>query len=251
LYPSQLKEIYNPPFLLYYKGVLPTPDVLNISVVGTRKATGRALTEAYALSFDLARAGAGVISGLADGIDSAVHKGAIAGKSYTAAVFGCGVDIIYPASNKKLASAILKKGGALFSEYPPGTVPSKYNFPERNRIVSALSEATVVVESPLKSGALITADFALEQGREVFVLQVPSETEAGSGTHSLIEEGASVISSAGELLKSLSYRPRDLKPRINIQPDFDSQETGRFLAARFLAELKGKEISHEGTYYSL
>lgn len=250
-YPPQLKEIFNPPFLLYYRGTLPHEDSLNISVVGTRKATGRALKEAYALSFDLARSGAAIISGLADGIDSSAHKGAIAGRSYTAAVFGCGVDRIYPSTNKKLASSILDSGGALFSEYPPGTIPAKYNFPERNRIVSALSEATIVVESPVHSGSLITADFALEQGREVFVLHVPCETAAGAGTLNLINEGASTVSSAMEVLNSLSYKTRNLKSRINVNDDFDSLETGRFLAARFLAELKGKEICREGTYYSL
>ena len=250
-YPVQLKDIYNPPFILYYRGSLPPLDSLNISVVGTRKATGRALKEAYALSFDLARSGAAVISGLAEGIDSSAHKGAIAGKSYTAAVFGCGVDRIYPVGNKKLATSILNNGGTLFSEYPPGTIPSRYNFPERNRIVSAFSEATVVVESPLNSGSLITADFALEQGREVFVLHIPSETAAGAGTLNLIKEGASSVSSALEILNSLSYKTSDLKSRINIRQDFDSLETGRFLAARFLAELRGIEICKEGTYYSV
>ncbi|MDA3808781.1 MAG: DNA-processing protein DprA [Spirochaetaceae bacterium] len=250
-YPYQLKEIYNPPFILFYRGILPQQGTLNISVVGTRKATGIALKEAYALSFDLARSGSGIISGLAAGIDSAAHKGAIAGKSYTAAVFGCGIDRIYPSANKDLASSILDNGGALLSEYPPGTIPARYNFPERNRIVSALSEAVVVVESPLNSGALITADFALEQGREVFVLHIPSETAAGAGTMNLIKEGASSVSTAIELLNSLSYKTEDLKSRININHDYDSLETGRFLAARFLAELRGKEICREGTYYSL
>ena len=137
------------------------------------------------------------------------------------------------------------------SEYPPGTIPARYNFPERNRIVSALSEATVVVESPLNSGSLITADFALEQGREVFVLHIQSETEAGAGTMNLINEGASSVSSALEILNSLSYKTKDLKSRINISNDYDSLETGRFLAARFLAELRGMEICKEGTYYSI
>lgn len=250
-YPDQLKEIYNPPFLLYYKGQLPPEKSLNISIVGTRKATGRALKEAYTLSFDLARSGVSIISGLAEGVDRAAHKGALAGKGYTAAVFGCGIDRVYPTGNKKLAASILDKGGTLFSEYPPGTIPSRYNFPERNRIVSALSEATVVVESPVKSGALITADFALEQGREVFVLQVPGGTSAGAGTNNLIIEGASSVRTALELLNSLSYKSKDLKSKIDVSHDYDSLETGRFLAARFLAELRGLEICREGTYYSL
>ena len=250
-YPVQLKEIYNPPFLLYYRGQVPPKDSLNIAVVGTRKASGRALKEAYALSFDLARSGAAVISGLAEGIDTEAHKGALAGKNYTAAVFGCGVDRIYPPCNTRLASAILDKGGTLLSEYPPGTLPLKYNFPERNRILSALSEAVVVVEAPFGSGSIITADFALSQGREVFVLHVPSVSSTGAGTMKLVNEGASSVASALEVLNSLSYKTKDLKRKINISQDYDSLETGRFLAARFLAELRGREICREGTYYSL
>lgn len=250
-YPSQLKEIYNPPFLLYYRGCAPPVSSLNISVVGTRNATGKALGEAYALSFDLARSGAAVISGLAEGIDSAAHEGAVAGKNYTAAVLGSGIDVIYPASNKKLVSSILDNGGALISEYPPGTVPYNCHFPERNRIISALSEATVIVESPRNSGSLITADFALEQGREVYVLHIQSETESGAGTLGLIRDGATAVSTAQEVLNNLSYKTKSLKEKIKIDSNLSNVETGQYLAARFLAELNGKEVFREGTSYCL
>lgn len=250
-YPRQLKEIHNPPFLLYCKGLAPPEDALNISVVGTRKATGRALEEAYAFSFDLARSGVSVISGLAEGIDSAAHKGALDGRSYTAAVFGCGVDKVYPLSNKKLAFSILDKGGTLMSEYPPGTIPAGCHFPERNRIISALSEATVVVEASGFSGSLITAEFALEQGRDVFILQSPERGDLASGNRNLLNDGALSVSSASELLKNLSYRPKDLKERVQINQNFDSSETGGFLAGRFLAELRGQEICKKGIYYCL
>ena len=250
-YPQMLKEIYNPPFLLYYRGILPEINSLNISIVGTRKATGRALNKAYSLSFDFARSGVSIISGLAAGIDSAAHKGALDGRTYTAAVFGCGVDIIYPASGRKLAFKILDSGGALFSEYPPGTIPSKCNFPERNRIVSAFSEAVVIGEAPIKSGSLITADFALEQGREVYVVDLPSESPAGAGSRMLIEQGASVITSVSQVLRGLLYSCKTGLCRTTIDHRFDSAQTGRFLAARMLAEIKGREISREGVHYRL
>ncbi|MBB6481968.1 DNA-processing protein DprA [Spirochaeta isovalerica] len=251
-YPEKLRSIHNPPFLLYGRGETLLSDVLNISVVGTRKATGLAMEKAFALSFHLARSGAAVTSGLASGTDSAAHSGALAGKGYTLAVFGCGIDRIYPSSSKDLAARILDEGGTLLSEYPPGIPPVRYNFPERNRIVSALSEALVVVESPARSGALITADFALEQGRDVFVLNAASPSpSAGEGTNSLIEDGAVVVESADDVLRELSYsvKSRDRSPVLLSHSG--SRATGRFLADRFRAELEEREISREGVYYSL
>jgi len=251
-YPEKLRTVHNPPFLLYGRGEMLLTDMVSISVVGTRKATGLALEKAFALSFHLARSGAAVTSGLAAGIDSSAHSGALAGKGYTVAVFGCGIDRIYPSSNKELAARILDEGGTLLSEYPPGTPPVRYNFPERNRIVSALSEALVVVESPLRSGALITADFALEQGRDVFVLRTsgPSHS-AGEGTESLMEEGAVAVESADDILSELSYRVGEGEASPVLQSHTGSRATGRFLADRFRAELEGREISREGVYYSL
>jgi len=251
-YPEKLRTIHNPPFLLYGRGETLLTGMVSVSVVGTRKATGLALEKAFALSFHLVRSGAAVTSGLAAGIDSSAHSGALAGKGYTVAVFGCGIDRIYPSSNRELAARILDEGGTFLSEYPPGTAPARYNFPERNRIVSALSEALVVVESPLRSGALITADFALDQGRDVFVLRAsgPSHS-AGEGTESLVNEGAMVVESADEILRELSCSVRKAEAAPVLRSPSGSRATGRFLADRFRAELEGREISREGVYYSL
>lgn len=251
-YPARLREIHNPPFLLYCRGELPPLDNVAVSLVGTRKATGSALEKTFALAFDLARSGVCVISGLAEGTDSAAHRGALAGKGYTAAVMGNGIDGIYPHSNRKLAADILDSGGALLSEYPPGTPPLRYNFPERNRIVSAMSEAVVVVESPARSGALITADFALEQGRDVFVLKSEGpSSSAGAGTDRLVEDGAVPIDTAGDLLEELSFRRLERSDGFEIDPLANSETTGIFLAERLMAELEEKEVTRQGVYYSL
>ncbi|MBN2655434.1 MAG: DNA-processing protein DprA [Spirochaetales bacterium] len=251
-YPEKLRSIHNPPFLLYGKGERLLSDALSISVVGTRKATGLALEKTFALAFHLVRSGAAVISGLAAGTDSAAHSGALAGKGYTVAVFGCGIDRVYPSSNKALAARILDEGGTLLSEYPPGTAPLPYNFPERNRIVSALCEALIVVESPSRSGALITADFALEQGRDVFVLRTASPSaSAGAGTDSLVGDGAITVESAEQVLRELSYPAAEEKTSPRLPARSGSRATGRFLADRFRAELEGLEVSREGVFYSL
>ncbi len=250
-YPSLLGEIYNPPFLLYYRGILPDNKNKNISIVGTRKATGLALSQTYSLSFELAGTGVSIISGLASGIDSEAHKGAIDGNGYTAAILGCGVDNIYPDTNRKLALSILDHGGALIGEYPPGTVPESFNFPERNRIVSGLSEAAVVVEAPLGSGSLITVDFALEQGRDLFVMNNIPESGVNSGCRALIDQGAPVVGSVSDVLTLLSCTNKTRVKRIIIDKGFDSSQTGDFLAKRMLGEIQGEEVSREGDYYRL
>lgn len=251
-YPEQLRSIHNAPFLLYYRGAKPTFDILSISVVGTRKATGLALEKAFALSFHLARAGVVITSGLAAGTDSAAHKGALSARGLTRAIFGCGIDRIYPASNRELAVRILDGGGTLLSEYPPGVPPTRYNFPERNRIVSALSEAVVVVESPSRSGALITADFALEQGRDVYVINTENPSHsAGEGTKELIEQGAMPIDSASDVIKDLGYDLPEHKATLAVPYNVGSRTVGRFLADRFRAELEGSEMGREGVYYHI
>ncbi len=250
-YPTLLKEIYNPPFLLYYRGILPDNKRGSISMVGTRKATGLALRRTYSLSFELAGADISIISGLASGIDSEAHKGAVDGSGYTAGILGCGVENVYPASNRKLAFSILDHGGALIGEYPPGTVPESFNFPERNRIVSGLSKATVVVEAPEQSGSLITADFALEQGRDLFVMDIIPESGVNSGCRALIDQGAPVVESASEVLSLLSCTNKTRVKRIIIDKGFDSSQTGDFLAKRMLGEIQREEVSREGDYYRL
>ena len=167
LYPENLRTIHYPPPVLYFKGTILELDKNSISIVGSRKATYYGKMVAEKLGKDLALAGLTIISGMARGIDTAAHKGALSVNGRTIAVLGCGIDHIYPPENRRLAQEI-QESGAVISEFPLSTLPERQNFPRRNRVISGLSLGTVVVEAAEKSGALITADFALEQGREVF-----------------------------------------------------------------------------------
>lgn len=171
-YPELLRHIHNPPCALYVKGTLPDfSEAVSISVVGTRKATATGIATAHSFSFELAKQGAVVVSGGALGIDTAAHKGALQAGGKTVCVLGCGIDFNYLISNVSLRAAIANSG-AVVSEYPPHTQAANSNFPIRNRIISGLSLGTLVVEAAGRSGSLITADYALEQGRDVFA--VPS-----------------------------------------------------------------------------
>ena len=199
-YPPLLREIFDPPALLFYRGKLPDPEKPLVAVVGTRKPSSQAAGRAFALGRELGEEGFSVVSGLALGIDAMAHRGNIEGGAPTVAVLGSGPDQVYPSSNRDLARRILETGGAILSEYPPGTRPYKGHFPARNRIISALARGTVIVEAPEKSGALITARLALEQGRDLWVDKVGVSSPRGAGTARLAEEGAALISSAREIL---------------------------------------------------
>jgi DNA processing protein len=199
-YPPLLREIYDPPALLFFRGALPDPEKPLAAVVGTRKPSAKAAERAYGLGRELGEAGIPVVSGLALGIDSMAHRGNIEAGSPTVAVLGSGPDHVYPVSNRDLARRILEIGGLILSEYPPGTKPLKWNFPARNRIISGLARGTVVVEAPEKSGALITADFALAQGRDLWVERTGVTSKRGAGTARLAEDGAVIISSADAIL---------------------------------------------------
>ena len=169
-YPQMLKEIYSPPISLYIKG---DKNILNnnsIAIIGCREASEYGKKASKYFSYNLAKKGINIVSGLAKGIDSYSHIGAICANGKTIAVIGNGLDTIYPKENKNLEENIIKSGGAILSEYPLGTKPEKMNFPARNRIISGLSKAVVVIEAKEKSGTLITVDFALEQGRDVYVV---------------------------------------------------------------------------------
>jgi DNA processing protein len=213
-YPPLLREIYDPPAVLFYRGALPPPERLAIAVVGTRKPRPAAVRWTYDTARDLALAGVTVVSGLALGIDAMAHRGCVdaAGGEYdglddkkaapTVAVLGSSVDEVYPATNRSLARRIVAEGGALLSEYPPGTRPAKWNFPARNRIISGLCGCTVVVEAGKKSGALITASFALEQGRDLYVAQGGTDV-FGEGCGKLNTEGAARVRGAEDILAEL------------------------------------------------
>lgn len=202
-YPTALAEIYDPPFLLFARGELPDWDGPAVAVVGTRRPSMESARAAYFLAEGLAKAGVAVVSGLALGVDCRAHAGSLAGGGKTVAVLGCGIDALYPARNASLGGRILESGGCVLSEHPPGTPPAPFRFPERNRIISGLSEAAVIVEAPAGSGALYTADFALEQGREVAVLAGRDGNPRGAGCAALARDGAPIVGNAGEVLALL------------------------------------------------
>ena len=192
-YPVRLRNIFEPPCLLYVKGNLPAIDEeVAVAMVGTRKASPYGIEAAEKIAYGLSRQGAVVISGAAAGVDSASHRGALRAGGKTIAVLGCGLDVVYPAENAWLYRDIAASG-ALISEYPPGTAAEAWHFPVRNRIISGLSLATVVVEAPEKSGALITANTALEQGRDVFAVPGPIDAPMSRGCNRLIADGAAAL----------------------------------------------------------
>jgi DNA processing protein len=206
-YPPQLRTIYDPPVTLFLRGALPDTDRNLAGVVGTRFPTGAARTAAFRLGFELGREGAGVVSGLAQGVDREAHDGCLAAGGYSLAVLGNGIDDIYPPSSRASAAAMLGAGGGMLSEYPPGVPPLRYHFPQRNRIISGLCRSVVVIQAPQRSGALITADFALDQAKDLYVHAAGIFGAAGAGTRGLAEAGAPVISGTAEILRDWSLSP--------------------------------------------
>lgn len=200
-YPSQLENIISAPAILFRVGDDLSKEKL-IAIVGTRTASERGKSFAFSLARSLASTGVVIVSGMAEGIDSAAHRGAIEGGGKTAAVWGSSLEIVYPPSNKELALRI-KSNGAIYSEYPPGTDPAKSSFPDRNRIISGLSSGVVVVEAGRKSGALITSAYALDQGREVFAVPGAPESRASAGTNELIKKGAKLITNVEDIFEEL------------------------------------------------
>jgi DNA processing protein len=201
-YPSVLKEIHDPPMILYSKGEEIPPNLTFVAVVGSRNPTHYGLNAAEKVGQGLARRGLGVVSGMARGIDSAAHWGCLGGRGFTIAVLGTGIDIIYPPSNKKLFHQIIKKG-AVISEFPLGTPPEPKHFPIRNRIISGISRGVVVVEATKNSGSLITASQALEQGREIFAVPGSINSFKSTGCHLLIKQGARLIENSDDILDEL------------------------------------------------
>lgn len=211
-YPAILREIYDPPAALYVLGSLPADEMPKVAMVGSRMASSYGINMAKTIARDLSGLGICVVSGLALGIDSAAHEGALQGYSPTLAVLGNGLSFVHPKSNQKLAEKIIKNG-ALISEYAMNTEARPGFFPQRNRIVSGLSKAVLVVEAAKKSGALITASLAAEQGRDV--LAVPGNADAlrSSGTNALIKDGAKLVASAEDVLDEIHFG-RVVKPTL-------------------------------------
>jgi len=206
-YPDVLKNIYDPPPVLYVKGDILPEDDLSVALVGSRRATHYGLSMSESLAYDLALKGATITSGLARGIDSAAHRGALRANGRSIAVLGSGLNEIYPPENKKLAQEI-SESGAVVSEFPMGMEPLSGNFPRRNRIISGLSQGVVVVEANQRSGALITVDYALEQGREVFAVPGKIDSCSSRGTNELIKQGAKLVTSADDILSELNMFPQ-------------------------------------------
>ena len=200
-YPESLRNIHNPPILLYVQGSLPSFKLPHVAVVGTRLASHYGLKMSETIARDLSLSGVVIVSGGARGCDSYAHKGALDGGGLTVAVLGTGLDVVYPKENEKLYENI-KNSGALVTEFPFGTAPLPYNFPARNRIISGLSRGIVVAEAPLKSGAMMTARMGLDEGRDVFAVPGKSTSDKSSGTNKLIKDGAMLVDSAEDILSN-------------------------------------------------
>ena len=204
-YPSRLRNTYDPPLVLYFKGVIPDwESVPVIGIVGTRKATPYGMNTAKRFGSQIAACGALVVSGGAAGIDTKSMEGALDIGKPTVAVLGCGVDVVYPASNKELFSKVTEQG-CLLSEYPPKTKPAHWHFPERNRIISGMANALLVVEAPEKSGALITASRAMEQGRDVFAVPGNIDVDACKGSNALLQDVAAPALTGWDVVKDYQF----------------------------------------------
>lgn len=204
-YPERLRNIYDPPKKLYVLGNFKILKEKAIAIVGSRKATEYGKKVAFQISQELTKENINIVSGLAIGIDTYAHLGAISiqNQASTIAVLGSGIDEMYPKENTELARKIIQTGGCIVSEYPLGTKPNKINFPQRNRIISGLSEGVVVVEASEKSGSLITAEFGIEQGKEIFAVPGNIDNPLSKGTNQLIMDGAKMVLSSKEILEEI------------------------------------------------
>jgi DNA processing protein len=225
-YPEALRTIHDPPFLLYMKGTLLPGDAAAIGVVGSRRTTHYGKEQAKKLSFQLARAGFCIISGLARGIDTAAHEAALAAKGRTVAVLGSGIGNVYPPENQSLADRI-SESGAVLSEFPVLYVPDKQSFPLRNRIVAGMSQGLLVVEAPAWSGSLITANQALEQGRTVFAVPGPIDRPTSEGCHRLIQQGATLVCGAQDVIDELGMEIHSLGLEFEPESLFSSRSESR------------------------
>ncbi len=230
-YPPALREIHDPPFLLYCRGKIRPSDSAAIGVVGSRRTTHYGRDQAHKLSFQLARAGFCIVSGLARGIDTAAHEAALAAEGRTVAVLGSGIGNVYPAENQVLADRIAENG-AVLSEFPVLCNPDKKSFPLRNRIVAGMSQGLLVVEAPVRSGSLITANQALEQGRTVFAVPGQIDRPTSEGCHRLIRQGAVLVCNAQDVVDelhsdlnslALDFGP-DTKPLSPVSRNLDRSE---------------------------
>ena len=204
-YPDSLRKMQSPPALLFYRGDLDCLMGKCVAVVGSRKASPQSIEVTQKICCELSKAGVTIVSGLAMGIDAAAHKGCLAGGSPTAAVLGCGIDVDYPAENIDLKEEIVRKGGILLSEYPPGYRANRFVFHVRNRIISGLGRALLMMESRIQSGSMLTVHHALDQGKEVYAYPGIPGTEWAEGAHQLLREGANFFTNASDILEDMGW----------------------------------------------
>jgi len=207
-YPASLRQIYDPPTVLYVRGNILESDKLSVAIVGSRRASAYGKSIAERIATDLAQRGIAIVSGGARGIDTAAHKGALAAGGRTVAFLGCGIDVTYPAENKNLFDA-MAESGAVVSEFPLGSNPEPWRFPPRNRLISGLSLGVLVCQSPKASGALITAGYAAEQGKDTYAVPGNVDDERNWGCHKLIQDGALLVNSAADILRELGLDGSD------------------------------------------
>lgn len=222
-YPKRLRDIYDPPPVLFIRGELQDADIQSLAIVGSRQATGYGLTVARKFARELAQANVTVVSGLARGIDTAAHRGALEGKGRTVAVLGSGIDVPYPRENKKLMEDIAASG-ACISEFPLQTAPLAMHFPMRNRIIAGISMGVLVVQAKERSGASITADFALEQGKDVFAVPGNIDVLQSRGPHGLIKQGAKLAEDVADILEDMGISPaRNLEKSVESAHGAETQ----------------------------
>ena len=222
-YPGLLRQIHHPPRILFIKGSLAQLPERLVAIVGSRKASPYGKNVAERLGEDLASAGVAIVSGAARGIDSAAHRGCLQQKGKTIAVLGCGIDVVYPPENRELLQEIVATGGCVMSEYAPGTQPRPQFFPARNRIIAGLAQATIVVEAHEKSGALITADMALDEGREVLAVPGSVFSPGSKGPHHLLQQGAALVENGDDVLQACGWEDAGAKAVLQGIP-LDNEE---------------------------
>jgi DNA processing protein len=232
-YPRLLAEIPGRPSVLYMRGEMTAADDGPVAIVGTRRASPYGRAAAERLASELAQAGVTVVSGLARGIDAAAHRAALEAGGRTIAVLGSGPDVIYPAEHGRLVEQILDRdAGAIITELPPGAKPDAQNFPARNRIVSGMSLGVAVIEAPLRSGALITAPFAADQGRDVFVVPGPIFAQSSEGSNALLRDGARIVRDGNDILEDLDLGARTASAAMQAALPLDGDERRLYEAVR-------------------
>ncbi len=250
-YPKLLKQINRPPAVLYFVGKLEILNSSSLAIVGSRAATTYGRQVAYNLAKDLADRGLTIVSGLALGIDAHAHAGSLSGSGATVAVLGCGLDVVYPYQNRELYERI-KGSGVLLSEYPLSTRPDGFRFPARNRIIAGLSMGTVIVEAAKKSGSLITASLALEEGREIFAVPGRIDSFKSAGSHWLLQQGAKLVQGVDDILEELGpgFLTKFEKPAKKLKTVDYQSDSDEFILLRILDiyPMKRDELIHKSSF---